>query len=106
MVQATAVDLAARTHFEKDFPHAELLWESKNFRAVLFSLAPGQSLGRHSSHSDVIFVGVSGNGTIVVGDEEVPFHPGQAAYCPGEVMHDGRATDEGFSFLAIIAPRP
>ncbi len=104
--QPIAVDLAASTHFEDGFPNTELLWESNNFRAVLFSLSPGQNLGRHSSHSDVLFVGVSGRGTIVVGDEEIPFGPSKAAHCPAEVFHDGKATGEAFSFLAVIAPRP
>lgn len=93
-------------HYNPDFPSAEILIDSPKMRVVLFALDKGQSLGKHTSTSDVAFIGVSGKGTFVVGDEEVSGQEGVVAHCPGEVPHDGRADGEKFAFLAVISPRP
>ncbi len=84
---------------------AKLLHDSERCRVVLFCLEPGQEVSPHQSTSEVIFYGVEGKGTILVGTDEVEVASGTIVVCPPLLPHGIKAGSRT-TVLAIITPRP
>jgi mannose-6-phosphate isomerase-like protein (cupin superfamily) len=64
--------------------------ESYRMRAGLIVLAPGDSVGRHSTQqNEEVLVVLEGSGEMVFGDgSKLPGHANSALYCPPETTHD------------------
>ena len=64
--------------------------ESYRMRAGLIVLAPGDSVGRHSTQQkEEVLVVLEGSGEMVFGDgSKLPVHANSALYCPPETAHD------------------
>lgn len=64
--------------------------ESYRMRAGLIVLAPGDSVGSHSTQqNEELLVVLEGGGEMVFGDgSRLPVHANAALYCPPETAHD------------------
>jgi mannose-6-phosphate isomerase-like protein (cupin superfamily) len=64
--------------------------ESYRMRAGLVVLAPGDSVGRHSTQqNEELLVVLEGSGEMIFGDgSKLPVRANTALYCPPETTHD------------------
>ncbi len=105
MAEDGAIKLSQFQEFDPVRPVSKLLHDSEKSRVVLFCLEPGQEIASHTSTSEVVFYGVDGGGTILLGESEVELEPRAIVVCPPVVPH-GIKTGERMVVLAIITPRP
>lgn len=89
----------------KDHYNAELLYNSKNFRNVLFALKRGQEVGGHAVPQEVMLYVVKGRGFLKTGKEEHAVQQGDFVICKSNETHGIRA-QEDVTVLAVIAPSP
>ena len=76
--------------------------EAGDLRARLVVLAPEAELAGHvNREADLVLVGVSGAGVIVLGDEEVVLRPGVAVMVGRDTHRRVAAGSDGLSFLAV-----
>lgn len=101
----TRIELRKHIKFDRRRHLSELVHDSPNSRVVLFSFEPGQGLEAHTSTSEVIFMGMEGSATVLLGDEETPIAEKEIVVCPPNVPHGLRAAERA-AVLAIITPRP
>ena len=78
--------------------------DSPPLRLALFCLGPGQGVSPHTAPSEVVFLGLEGEGKVTVGHEEGPIRVGELVFCPRDVPHGIQGGP--LVALAIIAPRP
>lgn len=100
----------AAVSFNADKPASATVLDTADVRLVVFRLAPGQAVARHTSTSTVLLTVLSGCGTVSGTEAGEPVDrvaaPGDViAYAPGEA-HGMRADTEELLLLATIAPRP
>ncbi|MDO8473236.1 MAG: hypothetical protein Q7T05_05390 [Dehalococcoidia bacterium] len=101
-----AIKVAEFQEFDPRRHVAKLLHDSDKSRVVLFCLEAGQELPAHESTSEVVFYGVDGNPTILLGNERVVLSTQSVVVCPPLVAHGISAGAVRATVLAVIAPRP
>jgi quercetin dioxygenase-like cupin family protein len=105
MPEPKAIQLSQFQEFDSRRVVSKLLYDSDKCRVVLFCLEPDQEVPPHESSSEVIFYGVEGKGSVLVGADRVGVAPGTIVVCPPMLPHGIKAT-ERVTVLAVIAPRP
>ena len=105
MSNTEAIQLSRFQEFDPKRYVSKLLHDSEKSRVVLFCLEKGQELSPHESASEVIFYGVEGKATILVGAERVVLGPKSIVVCPPMVPH-GISASERVTVLAVLTPRP
>lgn len=105
MAEAKAIQLSQFQEFDSKRVVSKLLYDSERCRVVLFCLEPGQEVSPHKSSSEVLFYGVTGKGTVLVGADEVGLEPLAFVACPPMLPH-GLKAEEKTVVLAILTPRP
>lgn len=105
MTETKVIRLSQFQQFDSTRVVSQLLHDSEKCRVVLFCLEPGQKVTPHTSSSEVLFYGVEGQGTILIGTEEVDLKEGSLVACPPMVPHGIKAVERAV-ILAIITPRP
>lgn len=105
MIDVKPVQLSQFQEFDPNRMVAKMLHDSERCRVVLFCLEPGQEVSPHESSSEVIFYGVAGKGTVLIGETHVELEPQAFVVCPPTVPHGIKAT-ERTTILAVITPRP
>jgi quercetin dioxygenase-like cupin family protein len=75
---------------------------SGDLNANLVRFGPGRGVGEHvSDEVDIIFVGVSGSGTVKVDGEELALSAGKLVFVPRGALRSTRSTSEDFAYLTI-----
>ncbi len=105
MTEAKVIRLSQFQQFDSTRVVSQLLHDSERCRVALFCLEPGQEVTPHTSSSEVLFYGVEGQGTILIGTEEVGLKEGSLVVCPPMVPHGIKAAERAV-IMAIITPRP
>lgn len=72
--------------------------------AVVY-INPGEEIVLHSHQEEELYYIISGEGTVTLGDREVPVGPGTAVYIASNVVHGQRPTgNEPLYMVAVITP--
>jgi len=91
-------------------PHgidARRLYDEENAVAVHMTLAPGQSLRRHITPTDVFFYVLEGTGIVEVGDEREEVGEDTLIDSPSGIPHCWHnESDRTLRVLVVKAPRP
>ena len=74
--------------------------EDLNVNLVRFEAGEGVGVYRNDE-VDVVFVGVSGSGVIVVDGEELPLQPGRLVYVPKGCLRATRSGSGEFAYLTV-----
>ena len=85
--------------------HEGVVWTlqgSKDLNANLVRFEAGGGVGEHMNDEvDVLIVGVTGSGSVIVDGEEHPISDGLVVFVPRGVRRSTRATSEGFAYLSV-----
>lgn len=100
------INLDSEIEFSEERPRTKMLYDSLNFRAVLFCLEKDQGVPRHTSPSEVMMQIYQGSGTIIVGDREFSMKAGEMVISRPNETHGFRSEDERMVILALIIPSP
>ena len=75
---------------------------SGDLNANLVRFGAGRGVGEHvSDEVDIIFVGVSGSGTVKVDGEELALSTGKLVFVPKGALRSTRSASEDFAYLTI-----
>jgi len=78
------------------------LGASDDLNANLIHFGAGRGVGEHLNEEvDVIFVGVSGSGTVEVDGEEHFLSTGKLVFVPKGARRSTRGASEGFAYLTV-----
>ncbi|HEX2729304.1 MAG TPA: cupin domain-containing protein [Rubrobacteraceae bacterium] len=78
------------------------LEESSDLNANLVRFGTGRGVGEHVNHEvEVVFVGVSGSGSITVDGEEHLLSAGRLVFVPRGVRRSTLGVSEDFSYLTV-----
>jgi quercetin dioxygenase-like cupin family protein len=73
-----------------------------DLNANLVRFSAGQGVGEHANDEvDVVFVGVSGSGTIVVEGEQFTLEPGRLVFVPRGCLRATRSGSGEFAYLTV-----
>jgi len=73
-----------------------------DLNANLVRFEAGEGVGIHRNDEvDVVFVGVSGSGVLVVDGEELPLQPGRLVYVPKGCLRATRSDSGEFAYLTV-----
>jgi mannose-6-phosphate isomerase-like protein (cupin superfamily)/hemerythrin-like domain-containing protein len=96
------VDLAGVASAERGLG---VLWTqegSEDLNANLVRFEAGEGVGIHANDEvDVVFVGVSGSGTVVVDGEEFALGPGRLVFVPKGCLRATRSASGEFAYLTV-----
>jgi len=97
-----AVDLAGIASTERG---PGVVWTqegSEDLNANLVRFEAGEGVGIHANDEvDVVFVGVSGSGTVVVDGEKFALEPGRLVFAPKGCPRATRSASGEFSYLTV-----
>lgn len=97
-----AVDLAGIAAMARGSGAVWTLGDSPDLNANLVRFDSGAGVGTHRNDEvDVIFVGVSGSGAVVVDGEEFDLGPGRLVFAPRGSLRATRSTAGEFAYLTI-----
>jgi quercetin dioxygenase-like cupin family protein len=86
-----------------------VIWTLKgsgDLNANMVRFETGGGVGEHVNDKvDVIFVGVSGSGSVSVDGEEHPLSNGTMVFVPRGARRSTRATSEDFAYLSVHSRR-
>ena len=75
---------------------------SEDLNANLVSFGPGRGVGEHANDEvDVLLLGVSGSGAVVVDGEEHALEVGRLVFVPKGSRRSVRGASEGFAYLTV-----
>ena len=75
---------------------------SEDLNANLVRFGPGRGVGEHANDEvDVLLLGVSGSGTVVVDGEEHVLRSGRLVFVPKGSRRSVRDASEGFAYLTV-----
>jgi len=92
--------------FMDEHARSKMLYDSPQFRAVLFCLERGQGVPRHTSPSEVVMQVFRGSGTVIVGGTEHAMKEGDVIVSRPNETHGFRSEGERMVVLALIIPSP
>ena len=99
---AQVVDLAKIASAERGLG---VLWTqegSEDLNANLVRFEVGEGVGIHTNNElDVVFVGISGSGTVVVDGEEFALGPGRLVFVPKGCLRATRSASGEFAYLTV-----
>lgn len=104
LVEAAAVkffSLAEGTQFAANGIVSRTLFQTDNFRIVLFGFAQGQELTEHTSTQQALVQILSGQCEFSIGDAPRMLKTGDLVYLPPHLPHAVKATEQ-FSMLLIL----
>ena len=85
---------------------AKRIYDTENAEAIHMSLAPGQSLKKHTTPVDVFFYILEGKGIVEIGDEKREVEKDTLIDSPKGIPHLLRNVGEGvFRFLVVKVPK-
>jgi mannose-6-phosphate isomerase-like protein (cupin superfamily)/hemerythrin-like domain-containing protein len=97
-----AVDLAGIASAERGLGTVWTQEGSEDLNVNLVRFEAGEGVGIHRNDEvDVVFVGVSGSGTVVVNGEKVPLEPGRMVYVPKGNLRATRSANSDFAYLTV-----
>lgn len=86
---------------------AKRIYDTENAQTIHMSLAPGQSLKKHTTPVDVFFYILEGRGIVEIGDEQNEVEKDTIIDSPKGIPHLVRNVGEGiFRFLVVKFPKP
>ena len=84
---------------------AGVVWtlrDSEDLNANLMRFAPGRGVNEHTNvEVDVIFVGVSGSGVVMIDGDEYPLPAGTVVFAPKGTRRSTRSASKDFAYLTI-----
>lgn len=81
-------------------------YDTENAEAIHMSLAPGQSLKKHTTPVDVFFYILEGRGIVEIGDEKHEVEKDMLIDSPRGIPHLLRNVGDGvFRFLVVKVPK-
>ena len=96
------VDLAGVASAERGLG---VVWSqegSEDLNANLVRFEAGEGVGVHANDEvDVVFVGVSGSGTVVVEGEKFALEPGRLVFVPKGCLRATRSDSGEFAYLTV-----
>jgi len=96
------VDLARVASAERGLGVVWTQEEGEDLNANLVRLEAGEGVGVHrNGEVDVVFVGVSGSGAVVVNGEEYPLEPGRLVYVPKGSLRATRSGSGEFAYPTV-----
>ncbi len=96
------VHIEERIRFDETAPVRETIAQEGALRVVLFCLAAGQEISRHTAAATVLMQVVTGEGVLVSGDERHDASTGDLLAVPPLVPHAMKAGSGPFAVLATI----
>jgi mannose-6-phosphate isomerase-like protein (cupin superfamily) len=76
--------------------------EGEDLNANLVRFEAGEGVGTHANDEvDVVFLGVSGTGTVVVDSEKFVLKPGRMVYVPKGCLRATRSGSGEFAYLSV-----
>lgn len=100
------IDINHEIEFTPEHPRTKMLYDSLQFRAVLFCLESGQGVPRHVSTSEVMMQVFAGSGTVICGEKEHSMRAGEVVVARPNESHGFRSEGERLVILALIIPSP
>ncbi len=74
---------------------------------VQITLKPGESLLPHITPVDALFIGLEGEGIVVIGNEEEKLGVNDLVFSPKDIKHLLKnESDKNFRFLVLKVPKP
>jgi mannose-6-phosphate isomerase-like protein (cupin superfamily) len=99
---ARAVDLPEIASGERGLGVVWTQEGSEDLNANLVRFEAGEGVGIHvNKEVDVIFVGVSGTGTVVVDGETFALEPGRLVYVPKGCLRATQSASSEFAYLTV-----
>jgi mannose-6-phosphate isomerase-like protein (cupin superfamily) len=96
------VDLAGVASAERGLGVVWTQEGSENLNTNLVRFEAGEGVGIHvNDEVDVVFVGVSGSGTVVVEGEKFALEPGRMVFVPKGCLRATRSASGEFAYLSI-----
>lgn len=84
---------------------SRMLADRPELRLVNLVLEPGEEVKSHSAPVEVVFLVLSGQGSLQAGEEIIALHAGQITSCPPDLSRSICADPkQGLSLLVIRAP--
>ncbi len=75
---------------------------SEDLNANLVRFGPGRGVGEHANDEvDVLVIGVSGSGVVVVDGDEHALEAGRLVFVPKGSRRSIRSASEGFAYLTV-----
>lgn len=103
MAERGAVDLGE--HLAAAGDRAGVIWalqRSDELNVNLVRFGSGSGVGEHANDEvDVLLVGVSGSGLVVVDDEEHRLGPGKLIFIPKRTRRSTRSLSDDFAYLTV-----
>ncbi|MGE3164409.1 MAG: cupin domain-containing protein [Planctomycetota bacterium] len=95
-------------HFGPDRMTKVNLFETPRFFCDIYCLLPGQGQSPHThATNDKVYLVLTGDPTVRVGEEEARLAPGEAVLAPAGVVHGlSNPTAETVTCLVFMAPHP
>jgi quercetin dioxygenase-like cupin family protein len=79
---------------------------SEDLNVNLVRFTPGRGVDEHTNvEVDVIFVGVSGSGFVMIDGDEHPLPTGTVVFAPKGTRRSTRSTSEDFAYLTVHRQR-
>ena len=101
-VAAQMVDLVGVAAAERGLGTVWTQESGEDLNANLVRFEAGEGVGVHRDDEvDVVFVGVSGSGMIVVNGEEFPLEHGRMVYVPKGNLRATRSANGEFAYLTV-----
>jgi mannose-6-phosphate isomerase-like protein (cupin superfamily)/hemerythrin-like domain-containing protein len=101
-VAVQMVDLAGVAAAERGLGTVWTQEIGEDLNANLVRFEAGEGVGIHRNDEvDVVFVGVSGSGTVVVNGEEFSLEPGRMVYVPKGTLRATRSANGEFAYLTV-----
>ncbi len=99
---ARMVDLAGIASAERGLGTVWTQEGSEDLNVNLVRFEAEEGVGVHRNDEvDVVFVGVSGSGTVVVNGEKFPLEPGRMVYVPKGNLRATRSANGEFAYLTV-----
>ena len=95
-----AYDLDQLITFSRESPTKHIFFESKNLKAQVMGLEPGQRIPPCSMDHDVVFLVIYGEGEIIVDGQSVSVRPTSWIFVPKEIR---TRSIEARTKMAILA---
>ncbi|GEM_PF-6945520 len=94
------INLNELIRFSSEEVVADGLHESVNFRSTIINMSAGMKIKGHAAPEAIFYI-IKGEGSIIVGEEEIPAKAGDFVVTPSAIPHAVQA-DTDFSFFIVV----